>query len=127
MKRLKWSINILGTFFTSTKSLQSCLALHTLQNQRLLQTVTQFFVHDYSLLRWLAELGYQPLLNIEYYSIRKIVNKIPIDSKVNVSRMIILDETRVILSANKEEISIREGHLVDKNDSVRITLMERLC
>ena len=46
---------------------------------------------------------------------------------VNVSGMIILDETRVILSANKEEISIREGHLVDKNDSVRIIKsMERL-
>ena len=54
-------------------------------------------------------------------SINQVINQVALDSKVNVRVVVILDQTRTV-RAHGEDVSIREGYLVDETSRIKLTL-----
>ena len=77
-------------------------------------------INDYSTVEE-KELGFFQDPGVEYMSINDVINQVALDSKVNVRGVVILDQTRTV-RAHGEDVSIREGYLVDETSRNKLTL-----
>ena len=60
-------------------------------------------------------------------TVSKVLNEMPLDSKVNMREVAILDETRIITTSNNEDIFIHMGHFLDETDNITLTLWREYC
>ena len=83
------------------------------------------YVNDYSTVQE-KELGFVQNPSVDYLNISQVLNEVPLDNKVHVRGVAVLEEARTVMS-NGEEIHIREGFLVDENQKIPLTLWREYC
>ena len=79
-----------------------------------------YFISDYSTVKSL-ELGFPCTNQYRIHSIVEVINEVALESKVNVSGVLVLNDTRHIM-VNGQEVPIREGFVIDDTGSIKITL-----
>ena len=78
------------------------------------------FMNDYSKMVPF-ELGFDQTMEQNFLSIKKVITEIPINSKVNVSAVAFLKESRAVVVSD-EDVPIREGFLADESGFIKLTL-----
>ena len=83
------------------------------------------YVKDYSTIQE-KELGFPQRPDVNYMTVAQVINQVAVDNKVNVRGVVILDEIRNV-RVRDEDVSIREGYLVDGNNRIKLTLWREYC
>ena len=83
------------------------------------------YINDYSMVQE-KELGFSHNPAVDYLTVDKVLHQVPLDAKVHARGVVVLDEIRNVHSRG-EEISIRDGYLVDETGRIKLTLWREYC
>ena len=79
------------------------------------------FVSDYSTVKT-ADLGFPRTNSYKYLTVSEVINEVQVDQKVNVRGLVVLNDTKYVTVAGKNDVPIREGHIIDETASMKITV-----
>ena len=85
-----------------------------------------FYVNDYSTVEE-KDLGFVYSTDIDYLTVEQVINQVALDTKVNVRGVVLLQPIHSVRVGDDEDVSIRDGHLVAENASIKLTLWREYC